>query len=110
MLRARCLYLQCNTPGQVECLTYRGDRFYEVVELPMLRARCLHLQCNMPGQAECLTYGGDCFDEVVELQTEQDTRLPRVIEPQDHNTHLHLWSDVHPVVLSMQRREGMTEV
>ena len=55
--------------------------------------------------AGCHTYGGNCFYEVVQLESKQYAGLARVVQTQNHHSHLHLGPYVDSVVLLKQRTE-----
>lgn len=47
-----------------------------------------------------VTDGWDGLHELILLELEEDGGLPCTIQPQCHHPDLHLWTDVHPVVLN----------
>lgn len=46
------------------------------------------------------TDGWDGLHELILLELKEDGGLPCTIQPQCHDPDLHLWTDVHPVVLN----------
>lgn len=45
------------------------------------------------------TDGRDGLHELILLQLKEDGGFPRSVQPQSHDTDLHLWTNVDPVVL-----------